>query len=106
MAWVYIILGGICEIFFAFSAERAQGYTKLVPTLMTLGAAGVSMWFVSLAMKTLPVGTAYAVWTGIGAFGTALVGIIVFGEPKDFWRVFFLGMVILGTIGLQVVSNK
>ncbi|WP_214659241.1 DMT family transporter [Candidatus Formimonas warabiya] len=106
MAWFYLIAGGICEVVFAFFADKADGYTKLVPTILTCLAAFISIWFISMAMKTLPTGTAYAVWTGLGAVGTAVLGMVFLGEPREFWRIFFLGVIIFGVIGLNLVSGN
>jgi quaternary ammonium compound-resistance protein SugE len=104
MAWIYLVVAGIFEVVWAMGLKYAQGFTRLVPTLITLGGMAVSFYFLSLAAKTLPIGTAYAVWTGIGALGAVLMGILLLGEPVNIWRIAFLGLILAGIVGLKLTS--
>jgi len=102
--WLILILAGFFEICFATSLKLSVGFTRLVPTICFAVFAIASFGLLTLAIKQIPVGTAYAIWTGIGAFGTAIVGIIFFKESADFWRIFFLLMLIGSLVGLKFVS--
>jgi quaternary ammonium compound-resistance protein SugE len=102
--WIILILAGLFEVCFATSLKMSEGFTKLVPSICFAVCAIASFGLLTLAIKHIPVGTAYAIWTGLGAFGTALVGIIFFKESADFWRIFFLLMLILSLVGLKFVS--
>ena len=104
MAWVYLTIAGVFEIGWAVGLKYSEGFSKPVPSLLTIVAMGFSLWLLSLAMRTIPVGTAYAVWTGIGAIGVALLGIMLFGESREFLRIACLFLIIAGIIGLKVVS--
>ncbi|MGB5486031.1 MAG: quaternary ammonium compound efflux SMR transporter SugE [Lysobacterales bacterium] len=104
MAWVYLTIAGVFEIGWAVGLKYSEGFSKLVPSLLTVVAMGFSLWLLALAMRTIPVGTAYAVWTGIGAIGVALLGIVLFGESREFLRIACLFLIIAGIIGLKVVS--
>mgnify|MGYP000924420240 CR=1 FL=1 len=104
MAWIYLTVAGIFEIIWAVGLKYAQGFTKLIPSLITLGGMAVSFYLLSLAIKTIPIGTAYAVWTGIGALGAVMLGIIVFNEPVNIWRIAFIGLILAGIIGLKYTS--
>lgn len=104
MAWIYLTVAGIFEIIWAVGLKYAQGFTKLIPSLITLGGMAVSFYLLSLAIKTIPIGTAYAVWTGIGALGAVMLGIIVFNEPVNIWRIAFIGLILAGIIGLKCTS--
>lgn len=104
MAWIYLTVAGIFEIIWAVGLKYAQGFTKLIPSLITLGGMAVSFYLLSLAIKTIPIGTAYAVWTGIGALGAVMLGIIVFNEPFNIWRIAFIGLILAGIIGLKCTS--
>ena len=104
MAWFYLILAGLLEIGWAIGMKYTNGFTRLWPTAATFATMTVSFYLLSLSLKTIPMGTAYAVWTGIGAVGTALVGIIWFKDPATFWRLFFLAGVIGCLIGLKLAS--
>ena len=101
MAWVYLLLAGLFEIGWAVGLKYTQGFTKLWPSVLTVAAIVVSMTLLALAVRTIPVGTGYAVWTGIGAVGTAALGIVLFSEPVTAWRVFFLLLIVGGIIGLK-----
>lgn len=101
LAWLLVLVAGLAEIIFAVSLKYNEGFTRLIPSLVTLVAGCISFYLLTLAIKVLPVGTAYAVWTGIGAVGAAIVGIIVFKEACDWVRVFSIALVIVGILGLK-----
>lgn len=105
MPWIYLLLAGVFEVVWAIGLKYTNGFTKLVPSLITLSGMVVSFMFLSQAVKSIPIGTAYAVWTGIGVIGTVLLGMIFFSEPHNFPRMFFLGLIIIGIIGLKIASH-
>ncbi|WP_156194271.1 quaternary ammonium compound efflux SMR transporter SugE [Labilibaculum euxinus] len=104
IAWVYLIIAGLFEAVWAIGLKYAEGFTKLWPSVITIVAMAVSLYFLALAIKTLPVGTAYAVWTGIGAFTTAILGVVLFSEPIHFSRIFFLLLLLVSIIGLKFTA--
>ncbi|MGB6348111.1 MAG: multidrug efflux SMR transporter [Methyloceanibacter sp.] len=104
MAWAYLILAGLLEIVFAVSLKLADGFTRPVPTLVFFVSIVASFLLLSRAVQALPIGTAYAVWTGIGAAGMALVGIVVYGEPATALRLLFLATLIGSIIGLKFAT--
>lgn len=104
MAWLYLTIAGVFEIGWAVGLKYSEGFSKPVPSLLTVVAMGLSIWLLSIAMRTIPVGTAYAVWTGIGAMGVALLGMVLFGESREFLRIACLFLIIAGIIGLKLVS--
>ena len=104
MAWVYIVLAGLCEVGWAFGLKYTEGFTKLWPSLATVAGMVVSFYLLSQALKTIPVGTGYAVWTGIGAAGTVVLGMMVLGEPRDILRLVFLALILIGIAGLKLAS--
>jgi quaternary ammonium compound-resistance protein SugE len=104
MAWVYLILAGIFEIGWAVGLKYTHGFTKFWPTQLTIASMVISMVLLALAVRIIPIGTGYAVWTGIGAVGTAVLGIVLFSEPVTAWRVVFLLMIVGGIIGLKFSS--
>lgn len=105
MAWAYLLLGGLFEIGFASTLKLTQGFTKLWPTLIFAGCLALSFYFLNKSLKDIPIGTAYAVWTGIGAAGTAIVGILVYKEPATALRMFFIVMLIASIIGLKLATK-
>lgn len=105
MAWIYLFVAGLFEIGWAVGLKYTDGYTKLVPTILTVIGMIASVVLLGLAAKTLPIGTAYAVWTGIGIIGASLWGIFVFGEPATAVRLLFLGLVVVGIVGLKFTST-
>jgi quaternary ammonium compound-resistance protein SugE len=108
MNWIILIIAGLFEVGFATCLGKAKETTGTTATLWMIGffiSLSISMFLLYKATQTLPIGTAYAVWTGVGAVGTVLVGIIFFREPADFWRLFFLLTLIASIIGLKFVSN-
>ena len=102
MAWTLLFVAGIAEIVFALSLKYNQGFTKLWPSIVTMFSGASSFYLLMLAIKTLPVGTAYAVWTGMGAVGVALFGIILFKESTDILRLASIALVVIGIIGLRL----
>ena len=104
MAWLYLFVAGLFEIGWAIGLNYTVGFTRLVPSLLTIGAMIVSLALLGLALKTLQVGTAYAVWTGIGAVGTAALGIYLFGEPATAARLASIGLIVAGIVGLKLVT--
>ncbi len=104
MAWIYLTIAGLFEVVWAVGLKYSNGFTKLVPSLITIGGMVVSFYLLSLATKELPMGTAYAVWTGIGAVGTVLLGIFLFKEPVNILRILFLCFIVTGILGLKFTS--
>ncbi len=104
MAWIYLLVAGLFECTWAVGLKYTEGFTKLIPSSITLVAMVLSVWFLSLALKTIPIGTGYAVWTGIGAIGVAIIGMAFLGEPRQIARVICLLLIVSGIIGLKVVS--
>src|SRR5210317_1052159 len=100
MAWVYLGIAGLFEIGWALGLKYTEGFSKLFPSVLTLLSMGLSVWLLSIAMKSIPVGTAYAVWTGIGAVGVALLGMLLFGESREVLRLLCLLLIITGIVGL------
>ena len=104
MAWIYLVVAGLFEVGWAIGLKYTQGFTRLVPTLFTGISMVVSLGLLGLALKSLPVGTAYAVWTGIGTIGTAILGIALLGEPAGALRLACIGLIVAGIVGLKLVS--
>ncbi|WP_025164556.1 DMT family transporter [Pseudomonas taeanensis] len=103
-AWMILLAAGVCEVMYAAAIPRTEGFTRLWPSLYCGLFIVISLYLLSLAVRTLPVGTAYAVWVGIGALGTAIYGIAVLNEPAQLARLGCLGLIIAGVIGLKLVS--
>jgi quaternary ammonium compound-resistance protein SugE len=106
LAWLLLFTAGLVEIVFALSLKYNQGFTRLIPSLITLASGSVSLFLLMTAIKFLPVGTAYAVWTGMGAVGVAILGIVLFKESAEFYRLFSILLVIAGIIGLKLTDNN
>lgn len=106
MAWILLITAGAFETGFAVMLKLSDGFTKIVPTILFAVFALASFGLLNLALKDLPVGTAYAVWTGIGAAGTATVGILALGEPAGPLRIMCISLIVIGAIGLQAVASR
>lgn len=102
MAWVYVFVAGIFEVVWVTGLKYADGFTRLWPSVGTVVAMGVSMVCLSLAVRAIPIGTAYAVWTGIGAAGAAIMGMILFNEPRDVARLVFIVLIVSGVVGLKL----
>ena len=105
MAWLSVFIAGVFETVWAVGLKYSDGFSRLWPSVLTIGAMTISFWLLSYAMKTLPVGTTYAVWTGIGAAGTALMGMLLFGESRDAARLVCIGLIIVGILGLRLVGQ-
>ncbi len=104
MAWGILLLAGLCEIVWAIGLKFTDGFTRLLPSVGILVAMAASAGLLSFALKSLPVGTAYAVWTGIGVAGTAALGVYLFDEPADLWRLGCIGLILAGIVGLRIAS--
>ena len=104
MAWASLFLAGLLEIVWAIGLKYTAGFTRLVPSVITVAGMIGSIWFLALALRSIPVGTGYAVWTGIGAVGTAILGIILFNEPVNAARILCMVMIVAGIAGLKVFS--
>jgi quaternary ammonium compound-resistance protein SugE len=104
MAWMILVVAGLLEIGWAAGLKYSNGLTRFWPAAFTIAAMIVSMWLLAVAVRTLPVGTAYAVWTGIGTVGTALIGIALLGEPATPLRLACIGLIVAGIAGLKLVS--
>lgn len=104
MAWVYLTVAGLFEVGWAIGLKYSDGFSKPLPSILTAVAMAISLWLLSLAMKSIPVGTAYAVWTGIGAVGVAVLGMVLFGESREILRVVCLFLIVAGIVGLKFVS--
>jgi quaternary ammonium compound-resistance protein SugE len=104
MAWLILMVAGLFEIGWAVGLKYTEGFTRLLPTLGTVASMVVSLGLLGLALRTLPVGTAYAVWTGVGTIGTALLGIALFGESTDLLRLACIGLILAGIVGLKLVT--
>lgn len=100
-AWTWLVVAGVLEIGWAIGLKYTDGWTRLWPSVVTLVLLSLSMWFLALAARDLPIGTAYAVWTGIGAAGTAVLGMALLGEPRTAWRLACLALIICGVVGLR-----
>lgn len=105
MAWVYLIIAGLFETAWAVALKYSEGFTRLWPSVVTIAAMTISIYLLAISLKTLPLGTAYTVWTGIGAIGTVIYGIMVFGESKDLLRILFVIMIVGGIVGLKITSR-
>ncbi|MGQ9366972.1 quaternary ammonium compound efflux SMR transporter SugE [Azospirillum sp. ST 5-10] len=104
MAWSYLVVAGLLEIVWAIGLKHSDGFTRLGPSLVTGAAMLASIVLLALALRELPVGTAYAVWTGIGAVGTVIFGIALLGEPAGLARLACIGLIVAGIVGLKLVS--
>jgi len=104
MAWLILFIAGLLEVGWAIGLKYTEGFSRLVPSVLTVGSMVASIVLLGWALKTLPVGTAYAVWTGIGAVGTAALGIYLFGEPATVARLASIGLIVAGIAGLKLVT--
>ncbi|GLK65864.1 QacE family quaternary ammonium compound efflux SMR transporter [Paracoccus kondratievae] len=104
MAWIYLGVAGLLEIVWALAMKQSEGFTRLWPTAITLVAMVASVWFLSLSMKVLPLGTAYVIWTGIGAVGTFVLGVLVLGEPADALRLVAAVLILAGLVLMKIAS--
>ena len=104
MAWIYLLFAGLFEVGWAIGLKYTDGFSRLIPTVWTVASMIISLALLGLALKTLPVGTGYAVWTGIGTIGTAILGIALLGEPATALRLACIGLILAGIVGLKLVS--
>lgn len=104
MNWIYLLIAGILEVGWAIGLKYTDGWTKLYPSILTVIGMTASFYFLSLALKSLPIGTAYAIWTGIGTVGAAVLGMIFFDEPRDVLRILCIMLIIAGIAGLKLTS--
>jgi len=105
MNWIYLTIAGLLEIAWAVGLKYTNGWTRPIPSIITGGLMILSFYFLSLAVKSLPIGTAYVVWTGIGTVGAAIIGILAFGEPKNAVRILCIALIIAGIAGLKFTSS-
>ena len=105
MAWIYLLIAGVLEIFWAVSLKYTEGFSRIWPSVATICGMIASFYFLSQSLKTIPVGTGYAVWTGIGAAGTAVLGIVLFAEPASIPRLLCIGLIVAGIIGLKLATD-
>jgi quaternary ammonium compound-resistance protein SugE len=102
MAWIYLFMAGLAEVGWAVGLKTTEGFTRPLPSIATVATMVISFYLLSLALRTLPIGTAYAVWTGIGAVGTALLGMALFGEPRTVLRLLSMLLIVIGIFGLRL----
>jgi len=106
MAWLILLVAGLCEIAWAVGLKYTDGFTRPTPTTLVVGAMVASVWLLAIALKTIPLGTGYAVWTGIGAVGTAIVGMLLFDESRDALRIVCILLIVAGIVGLKLVTPE
>lgn len=104
MAWVILVIAGLFEVGWAIGLKYTEGFTRLWPTVGTVLAMIISLWLLGIAMKSLPVGTAYAIWVGVGAVGTVILGIVLLGEPANAGRLISVVLIIAGIVGLKLAT--
>lgn len=104
-AWLLLLAAGLLEVVWAIGLKYTDGFTRLAPSVITIAAMICSVWLLAVALKSIPVGTGYAVWTGIGAVGTAILGIVLFNEAATFARLACIGLIVAGIFGLKLVSS-
>ncbi|HEY0651563.1 MAG TPA: multidrug efflux SMR transporter [Chryseosolibacter sp.] len=106
MAWIYLVIAGLFEVGFTTSLKLSENFSNRIWAVVFFISITLSFVFLNKAIQTIPIGTAYAVWTGIGAVGTVIIGMVLFKEPSDFWRLFFIFLLIGSILGLKLVSNQ
>ena len=104
MTWGFLIVAGLFEVGWAYGLKCSEGFSKLTPSILTVIMMIASFYFLSLALKSLPLGTAYAIWTGIGTLGTTLIGILIFHDPVNIMRVACIGFILVGIMGLKIFA--
>ena len=104
MAWLSLFFAGLTEIGWAIALKYSPGFTRLIPSILAICVMILSFFLLAHSLKTIPIGTAYAVWTGIGIMGTVILGILLFNEPVSFCRILFLSMILIGIVGLKVTQ--
>lgn len=105
MAWIYLLLAGLFEVVWAIGLKYTEGFTRLWPTVITVTAMVISIALLAMAVKTLPIGTAYAIWTGIGAVGAVALGVVLFGDPATLPRLLCVALIVIGIIGLKLTAH-
>ena len=105
MEWIFLLVAGVFEVLWALGLKYSLGFTRLIPSVITILGMIASFYFLALALKSLPLGTSYAIWTGIGTVGTLILGIYLFKEPINLTRVIFIGFILIGIIGLKLTSS-
>lgn len=105
MPWIYVLIASVFEVSWAVGLKYTRGFSRPLPTVATVVAMLLSFWFLSLGVRSLPVGTAYAVWTGIGAAGTALLGMWLFGESREAVRIACIALIVAGVVGLRLTAR-
>ena len=106
MAWVALFVAGLFEVAWAVGLKQTEGFTRLIPSVWTVAAMVVSLWLLAVALRSLPLGTAYAVWTGVGTLGTAILGIVIYGESADAWRILSIALIVAGIVGLKLAAAE
>lgn len=106
MPWILLFFAGLFEVAWAIGLKYSHGFTRLIPSVITAVSMIISVYLLSVAAKSLPIGTAYAVWTGIGALGAVILGMFLFHEPRDPARLFFLALILVGIVGLRFVGGE
>ena len=106
MSWLFLVLAGLSEVVWAVGLKYTEGFTKLTPSVITVAFMGLSIWLLALALRTIPLGTGYAIWTGIGAVGTAIAGMVLFGESRATIRLVCILMIVAGIVGLKLFSGE
>jgi quaternary ammonium compound-resistance protein SugE len=106
MAWALLVVAGLCEIAWAVGLKYTDGFSRPLPTALVVSAMVASIWMLGIALRTIPVGTGYAVWTGIGAVGTAILGMALFNESRDILRILCIVLIVAGIVGLKVVTPE
>jgi len=104
MAWIYLVMAGVLEVVWAVGLKYSEGFSRLVPSVITVVATAASFWLLALSLKHIPLGTGYAIWVGIGAVGTAFVGMWLFKEPATAARLVCVGLIVAGIVGLKLTS--
>lgn len=104
MEWIYLVTAGFFEVGWAMGLKYSQGFTKILPSAITVAGMVTSFYFLSLSLKSLPLGNAYAIWTGIGTVGTVVLGIILFKEPINVMRMICIALIVVGIVGLKLIS--
>jgi quaternary ammonium compound-resistance protein SugE len=105
MAWIYLLLAGLFEVVWAIGLKYTEGFTRLWPSVITVTAMVISIALLAMAVKTLPIGTAYAIWTGIGAVGAVALGIVLFGDPATLPRLLCVALIVVGIVGLKLTAH-
>jgi len=106
VSWLFLVLAGLSEVVWAVGLKYTEGFTKLTPSVITVAFMGLSIWLLALALRTIPLGTGYAIWTGIGAVGTAIAGMVLFGESRATIRLVCILMIVAGIVGLKLFSGE